>query len=303
MTAKLTLQALIVFCLCITHSEAQQPGDTRTNGVALSTYESFYFSDEGETITIHGYQSGGDLIIPNSINGKPVTKIKSGAFSPSQVIQYREVQRWMTSKTGYYWEYDSYVATSNSGDPVTYTEIPSSVAQIEDNAFVNCFTLTNVSLPVKFTAQITRIGLTGQVATDTLVHMLANNEAFIAAVASKIKTTSGNYGISTQSGVSNTINLLATKAELANSLSQSRTDGINSVLSNPNLWTLYTTNQIKAMSIGDLVLTRTNNGEFVLNYYIEQSDDLANWYPYQNFFMPLTNLPTDKAFVRIRAKQ
>ena len=96
---------------------------------------------------------------------------------------------------------------------------------------------------------------------------------------------------------------LATKAELTASLAQSRTDGINSVLSNPNLWTLYTTNQIHAMAIGELVLTSTNNGQFVLNYDIEQSEDLVNWTPYQGFAMPLTNLPTNKAFVRIKAKQ
>jgi hypothetical protein len=303
-TFKKAYQTLNFLCLCIAYSGAQQPGDTRTNGVALATYESFYFNDEGAFITIHGYQSGGELIIPNSINGKPVTKIKSGAFSPSQIIQYREVQRYVLIKFSTYgWDTDSYVSTSNSGDPVTYIEIPSSVVQIEDNALENCFALTNVSLPQKFTTQIARIGLSGQVATDTLIHTLANNDAFIAAVASKIKATSGNYGISTQSGVSNTISLLATKVELANSLAQSRTDGINSVLSNPNLWTLYTTNQIKNMAIGDLVLTRTNNGQFILNYDIEQSEDLANWTPYAGFAMPLTNLPTDKAFVRIKPKQ
>ena len=50
------------------------------------------------------------------------------------------------------------------------------------------------------------------------------------------------------------------------------------------------------------MLTRTNNGQFVLNYDIEQSDDLKVWAPYQNFTMPLINLPTNKAFVRINLK-
>jgi len=126
-------------------------------------------------------------------------------------------------------------------------------------------------------------------------------------VAEKIMGNTNNYGLATQTGVSGTITAttsnLATKAELTASLAQSRTDGINSVLSNPNLWTLYTTSQIQGMAIGDLVLTRTNGGEFVLNYDIEQSEDLVNWTPYQGFAMPLTNLPTNKAFVRIKAKQ
>jgi len=114
--------------------------------------------------------------------------------------------------------------------------------------------------------------------------------ALANAVAGAVLSSSNNLGLVSQS-------------TLSNALAQSRTDGINSVLSNPNLWTLYTTSQIQGMAIGDLVLTRTNGGGFVLNYDIEQSEDLVNWTPYQGFAMPLTNLPTNKAFVRIKAKQ
>ena len=89
----------------------------------------------------------------------------------------------------------------------------------------------------------------------------------------------------------------------SNQYSGNFTAGQQSVLQNPNSHSLYTTNQIHALAIGDLVLTSTNNGQFVLNYDIEQSEDLVNWYPYQGFAMPLTNLPTNKAFVRIKAKQ
>ncbi|MGA0854213.1 MAG: hypothetical protein ACO3RK_05295, partial [Luteolibacter sp.] len=71
---------------------------------------------------------------------------------------------------------------------------------------------------------------------------------------------------------------------------------------NPNLWTLYTTSQIQNMAVGDLVLTKEVNGTFTLNYDIEQSDDLQNWTPYQALSLPLTGLPTDKAFVRIKTK-
>jgi len=141
-------------------------------------------------------------------------------------------------------------------------------------------------------------------------------EVLAELVAEKIRNHPQNFGISTQINTQSAITDatsnfitpseitgLATKAELTASLAQSRTDGINSVLSNPNLWTLYTTSQIQGMAIGDLVLTRTNGGGFVLNYDIEQSEDLVNWTPYQGFAMPLTNLPTNKAFVRIKAKQ
>lgn len=112
----------------------------------------------------------------------------------------------------------------------------------------------------------------------------------MTAVANKIKSTSGNYGIATQSA-------------LSSALTESRADGINRVLSNPSLWTLYTTSQIQNMAVGDLVLTKNVQGNFTLNYDIEQSTDLQTWTPYQALSLPLTGLPTDKAFVRIKAKQ
>ena len=66
---------------------------------------------------------------------------------------------------------------------------------------------------------------------------------------------------------------------------------------------LYTASQMQAMAIGDLVLTKNANGSFTLNYDIEQSTDLQNWSIYAPLSLPLTGLPTDKAFVRIKAKQ
>ena len=185
--------------------------------------------------------------------------------------------------------------------------IPNSVTSIGDYAFQGCSGLTAFTMPERFIGQVAQIGIRGQVATDYLINALANNDAFVTAVANKIKATGGTYGIATQSGLSSAITTavepLATKSELTSSLAQSRTDGINSVLSNPNLWTLYTTSQIQNMAVGDLVLTRQVSGGFVLNYDIEQSTDLQTWTPYQALSLPLTGLPTDKAFVRIKAKQ
>jgi len=66
---------------------------------------------------------------------------------------------------------------------------------------------------------------------------------------------------------------------------------------------LYTASQMQAMAIGDLVLTKNANGSFTLNYDIEQSTDLQSWSIYAPLSLTLTNLPPDKAFVRIKAKQ
>jgi hypothetical protein len=60
---------------------------------------------------------------------------------------------------------------------------------------------------------------------------------------------------------------------------------------------------VQNMAVGDLVLSRQVSGGFVLNYDIEQSEDLQTWTTYQAYALPLTNLPTNKAFVRIKAKQ
>ena len=65
---------------------------------------------------------------------------------------------------------------------------------------------------------------------------------------------------------------------------------------------LYTATQMQAMAIGDLVLTKNSNGSFILNYDIEKSTDLQTWLPYESFNLPLTNLPPEKAFIRIKAK-
>ena len=182
---------------------------------------------------------------------------------------------------------------------LTSITIPASVTSIGEKAFQGCTGLTSVTMPDRFMAELSYMALGGQASANYLINALANNEAFVTAVANKILAKSGNYGLSVKSE----LGTLATKSELTSALTESRTAGVNSVLSNPNLWTLYTTSQIQNMAVGDLVLTRQVSGGFVLNYDIEQSTDLQTWTPYQALSLPLTGLPTDKAFVRIKAKQ
>jgi hypothetical protein len=256
------------------------------------------------------------VIIPNS-----VTTIGGGAFGSCTSLTSVTIPNSVTSIAQNLFGGCTSLASIAIPSSVTIIEpnafsgcislasiiIPNSVTSIGINAFFECHSLTSITMPDRFVGQIAQLGIVGQVATDYLVNALANNDAFVTAVANKIKGTDGNYGIATQSGLSSAITTavepLATKSELTSSLTQSRTDGINSVLSNPNLWTLYTTSQIQNMAVGDLVLTRQVSGGFVLNYDIEQSTDLQTWTPYQALSLPLTGLPTDKAFVRIKAKQ
>jgi len=97
--------------------------------------------------------------------------------------------------------------------------------------------------------------------------------------------------------------LATTKSQITTAINEGKASGIASVTASPNTWSLFTTSQIQNMAVGDLVLTRQVSGGFVLNYDIEQSTDLQTWTPYQALSLPLTGLPTDKAFVRIKAKQ
>jgi len=211
-------------------------------------------------------------------------------------------------------------AFTNSGLGSVFISVPLNSSQISQAGFPSTavFYVGSVGAPASMASQADLANIQTQLATtqadlastkaelaNTKVQLenLANSDAFVAAVANKIKGTMGNYGIATQGLVYNITGDLATKSELTSSLTQSRTDGINSVLSNPNLWTLYTTSQIQNMAVGDLVLTRQVGGGFVLNYDIEQSSDLQNWTTYAPLSLPLTGLPTDKAFVRIKAKQ
>jgi hypothetical protein len=97
--------------------------------------------------------------------------------------------------------------------------------------------------------------------------------------------------------------LATTKTQITTAINEGKASGIASVTASPNTWSLFTTSQIQNMAVGDLVLTRTNGSNLVLNYDIEQSEDLQTWTTYQAYALPLTNLPTNKAFVRIKAKQ
>ena len=50
--------------------------------VSKSVYEDFQYYEYDDEISISEYQgSGGDVVIPETINGKPVTSIENSAFS------------------------------------------------------------------------------------------------------------------------------------------------------------------------------------------------------------------------------
>ena len=265
----------------------------------------WWYSVDNNQATITSYSgSGGAVTIPSVVNGIPVVGfgIASGGIgvfnSAGKGPLVTSISIPNSVKTiGAY-------AFKNCNNLVS-VNIPSSVLSVGQDAFYGCTSLTGLTMPDRFIAQVAQIGISGQVATDYLVNALANNDAFVTAVANKIKGTSGNYGIATQTGLSSAITTatepLATKAQITTAINERKAAGVASVTSSPSTWSMFTSSEVQNMSIDDLVLTRDANGLFVLNYDIQQSEDLQNWTTYQEYALPLTNLPINKAFVRIKA--
>jgi BspA type Leucine rich repeat region (6 copies) len=159
--------------------------------------------------------------------------------------------------------------------------IPLSVTSIGDRAFYLCPNISLVELPSLFQTTYGRLALT-------------------AAKVSFYDATSPVYLMGQQSVISDPS---AHNLYTATQYTANFNAGRDSVLNSPNSNGLYTTSQIQNMAVGDLVLTKNVGGTFTLNYDIEQSADLQTWTTYAPLSLPLTGLPTDKAFVRIKAKQ
>ena len=191
----------------------------------------------------------------------------------------------------------------------TYT-IPNTVTNIGVLAFFGCENLTGITIPVGVInigngAFANCSGLTGTLTIPnsvTGIGMYAFNGCTllenITIPATVTSIGDGAFENCPSMLFSSVISHLVTNQ--ASNFTAGYTDGQQSVISNPNTYYLYTTSQIHYMAMGDLVLNRQENGSFVLNYDIEQSTDLQTWTPYQALSLPLTGLPTDKAFVRIK---
>jgi len=231
------------------------------------------------------------VTIPNS-----VTSIGGGAFTACSGLTTLTIGSGVTSIGGYaFWACLGLASVT----------IPNTVTSIGDSAFQSCNGLTTLTIG----SGVTSIGdyafancpvLTGTLTIPNSVTSIGDSAFASASMLQRVflpvrfGTTYQNFGLTaSQVILYDPSNLDPAPMYLA---------GQQSVIANPNTHDLYTANQMQAMAMGDLVLTKNSNGSFTLNYDIEQSVDMVTWTPYQALFTRLDGLPPDKAFVRIQIK-
>lgn len=161
--------------------------------------------------------------------------------------------------------------------------IPSSVISIGNGAFANCVSLVSIAIPNGVTT-------IGNYAFNSCT--LLENITIPATV-----TSIGDYAFD------NCPSLLVSSviSHLVTNQASNYTAGRQSVLNNPNSFSLYTTNQIHNLGLGGIVLNRNTNNQLVLKYQVLQSSDLQNWSPYQLAELVISNAASDKMFLRVQA--
>ena len=209
-----------------------------------------------------------DIIIPNS-----VTKIGTDCFNASVNLKSITLSENITEIP---------VGMFRWCNGLEKINIPPSVTSIGEFAFWGNINLTEINLSLTRVRTIGRNAFAGCLKLNKITGF---PPALIADYSS--------YGLSGATELSGTT---------INDAIQIQQEGQKQVSDNPNNFGLYTANQMQTLAFGDLVLTKNPNGSFTLNYDIEQSNDLQNWSTYAPLSTPLTGLPADKAFVRIKAK-
>jgi hypothetical protein len=271
------MRNLILSALLLASAFQTATGQTYTSG-------DYQYTLSNNEATITGYTgAGGVVAIPSALNFYPVVSIGQMAF--------------------------------NFYPSLTSITIPASVRSIGESAFEGCVSLGFVSIPNSVTSIGVSAFLGSCLGSVLLPPNLSSSQISQAGFPSTAVFYVGSVGLptsmasqadlaTTQAQLATTqADLATTKTQITTAINEGKASGIASVTASPNTWSLFTTSQIQNMAVGDLVLTRTNGSNLVLNYDIEQSEDLQTWTTYQGYALPLTNLPTNKAFVRIKAKQ
>ena len=110
------------------------------NSVSADTFGLFTYTEYTDRITITGYPTTavGSVVIPTSINGKPVTSIGGGAFWECSKISSVSIPTAVTSigNTAFY-----------GCESMVTINIPAGVTTISFQAFFECRSLTSITIP------------------------------------------------------------------------------------------------------------------------------------------------------------
>ncbi len=118
-----------------------------SSAIHAATFGNFTYTDNGGTITIDDFNrmTKGDIVVPATINGKPVTEIGPSAFFACRRITSITLPEFVT-RIG--------KAAFSVCDKMQSVNIPAGVTAIEDETFYSCRALEQLDLP----AGITHIG-------------------------------------------------------------------------------------------------------------------------------------------------
>jgi hypothetical protein len=130
---------------------------------AVEAQFDYFTNPNGISLTIYGYSgTGGDVIIPPSINGLPVTIIDIGAFEFCTNLTSVTLPESVMTVGG--------KAFMNCTSLTSMT-LPNSVTSIWGDAFMNCTSLTNVTIP----NGVTNIGIAAFMNCTSLTNVTIPN--------------------------------------------------------------------------------------------------------------------------------
>ena len=146
MRRKLWLPVLLVLCLALTVGMlvACDPGSSDQGGQGGNGGENagsagLIFEDIGGSYSVTGYEgTGGDVVIPETHNGLPVTSIGANAFYDCRDLTSVTIPDSVTSIGGS--AFDNCIS-------LTSVTIPDSVTSIGNSAFQGCASLTSITIP------------------------------------------------------------------------------------------------------------------------------------------------------------
>lgn len=235
------------------------------------------------TIRSNAFASCGSLTNVTFGNGGPIalTSIEGGAFAP-HLSSYQ-----------------------NYGLGITKASLPFTSAArvtIATNAFL--FPPSEITYDYGMLANV-----------EPFVEALAQNEAFVAAVASRIMAASNNYGLATKSDLgvveSNTISAVQENPTAYGLYDQGQVDltysngvavGTALVVANPGDHNLYSSNAIMDMAVGGLMVKKQGD-HATISFQTQTTTDLA-LQPFTDNGPAITNqvlMPGSKGFLRLRA--